>query len=255
MDLGSIGGIALGLGMIVFVGIGPSKIGMFLDIPSMAIVMGGTLGAIFVSYPLKNVINLTSVFKNIFSSKAQDPVSVIKQIVEFAEQARREGILCLEARSQEVEDEFLRKGIQLAVDGTEPELIKDIMQTEINYIDERHNTNYGIMAGIGGLAPAFGMVGTLIGLVLMLANMSDPNAIGPAMAVALITTLYGAIVANLFFIPFESKLKTLSLDEVQMKTLMLEGVMSLQSGDNPKIVQWKLESFVDPNTRVKLGKK
>ncbi len=255
MDLGSIVGIALGLFFIVFIGISPSKIGMFIDIPSAAIVIGGTLGAMLVSYPVKYVTNLTSIFKNIFSNSPSEPVGVIKQIVEFAEQARREGILCLEARSQEVEDEFLRKGIQLAVDGTEPELIKDIMQTEIDYIGDRHNVNYGMMAQAATLGPAFGMIGTLIGLVLMLANMSDPNAIGPAMAVALITTLYGAIIANLFFAPFEIKLKTLDQEEVQMKTLMLEGVMSLQSGDNPKIVQWKLEAFVDPQTRVKLGKK
>jgi chemotaxis protein MotA len=255
MDLGSLIGLLFGFSAIVIIGIGPARIPMFIDIPSLGIVIGGTLGAVLIAYPAKYLGNLSSVIKNIFSNTPRDHQGTIKQIVEFAEQARREGILCLEARSQEVKDEFLKKGIQLAVDGTEPELIKDIMQTEINYIDERHDTNYNIMATVADLAPAFGMIGTLIGLVLMLANMSDPNAIGPAMAVALITTLYGAITANLIFKPFESKLKSLHLEEMQMKTLMLEGVMSLQSGDNPKIVQWKLESFIDPATRIKLGKK
>ncbi len=253
MDIASIGGIIFGLGAIVFIGIGPARIPMFIDIPSMGIVILGSLAATFVSYPLKTLSNFTSVLKQIFSPQKSDPIAVIKQIVEFAEQARREGILCLEARSNEVEDEFLKKGIQLAVDGTEPELIKDILQTEIGFIEERHETNAGIMAAIAGLSPAFGMIGTLVGLVLMLANMSDPNSIGPSMAVALITTFYGAVIANLFFTPFETKLKNLSAEEIKIKTLMLEGIMSLQSGDNPKIVQWKLEAFVDPATRVKLG--
>ena len=255
MDLGTIVGLGFGFFAIVFIGIGPVRLPMFVDIPSVGIVIGGTIGAILISYPLGYIKNMSSVIKHVFSNSSQDSISVIKQIVEFAEQARREGILCLEARSQEVEDEFLKKGIQLAVDGTEPELIKDILQTEIGFIEERHNTNSGMMAMVADLCPAFGMIGTLIGLVLMLANMSDPNAIGPAMAVALITTLYGAIIANLLFKPIESKLKTLSAEEIDLKTLMLEGIMSLQSGDNPKIVQWKLEAFVDPDTRVKLGKK
>ena len=255
MDIGSIIGLAFGAIAITVIGIGPARIPMFIDIPSVGIVLGGSVGAVLVSFPMGYLVNLTSVLRNIFSHQIQEPVSVIKQIVEFAEQARREGILCLEARSQEVEDEFLRKGIQLAVDGTEPELIKDILQTEIDFIEERHRTNYNMMAHIADLTPAFGMIGTLIGLVLMLANMSDPNAIGPAMAIALITTLYGAILANLIFKPFEAKLKTHSMEEAQLKALMLEGIMSLQSGDNPKIVQWKLESFVNPATRIKLGKK
>lgn len=253
MDFATIFGLLGGFSAILFIGMGPARLPMFIDLASMGIVFGGSLGAVFVSYPFKYLINLTSVIKQIFSPQTRDPVSVIKQIVEFAEQARREGILCLEARSNEVEDAFLKKGIQLAVDGTEPELIKDILETEISFVEERHSTNFGIMGAVAGLTPAFGMIGTLVGLVLMLANMSDPNSIGPAMAVALITTLYGAILANLIFTPFETKLKTISAEEIQLKTLMLEGIMSLQSGDNPKIVQWKLESFVDPATRVKLG--
>lgn len=255
MDIGSIIGIAGGALAIVMIGMGPKMITSFIDLQSVGIVFGGTIGAVLVSFPMATLFNLTGVLRNIFSHKSDDPVSIIKQIVEFAEQARREGILCLEARSQEVEDEFLRKGIQLAVDGTEPELIKDILETEIGFIDERHSANYGIMGHIADLTPAFGMIGTLIGLVLMLTQMADPAAIGPAMAVALITTLYGAILANLIFKPFEAKLKTLSQEEIQLKTMMLEGIMSLQSGDNPKIVQWKLEAFVNPETRIKLGKK
>ena len=255
MDFGTVGGIIGGLVVIIFVGIGPARIGMFIDIPSMAIVLGGTASAMFICYPMGQIKMFVAVVKNAFLPQKQTPIDVIKQIVSFAEQARREGILALESRAEEIDDEYLKKGIQLAVDGTEPELIKDIMNTEVAFIEERHKVNYGMLENGAALAPAFGMVGTLVGLVLMLANMSDPTAIGPAMAVALITTLYGALSANLVLIPLGFKLKHYSSEEILVKKLMLEGIMSLQSGDNPRIVEWKLASFVDPETRLKLNEK
>lgn len=180
-------------------------------------------------------------------------MEVITLISKFAEQARREGILSLEASIADVEDEFLKKGIQLAVDGTEPDLIKDILTTEIEFIEERHTLNIDMVDNVAALGPAYGMIGTLVGLVLMLANMSDPANIGPAMAIALLTTLYGAVIANVFFIPFALKLKKYSQDEINMKNMMLEGIMSLQSGDNPRIVTWKLTAFVDPVTRLQFA--
>ena len=250
MDISVVGGLLFAVAVIVFVGIGPANIMLFVDVPSLGIVIGGTLGAIFVAYPTAQVTSLVAILKNVFMPQVNDPIATIKLIVNFAEQARREGILALESRIEEVPDEFLKKGIQLAVDGTEPSLIKDIMNTEVSFIEERHGSNASMMGDIAGLCPAFGMVGTLVGLVLMLANMADPSAIGPAMAVALITTLYGAIVANLFFTPFQMKLKSCSAKEIVLKTMMLEGIMSLQAGDNPKIVEWKLSSFVDPATRI-----
>lgn len=250
MDLGTIGGLIGGTFVIIWFGIGPTRIPMFIDIPSVAIVIGGTIAAVFVSYPIRHLKNVVAVIKNTFFPQSNDAVAVIKMIVSFAEQARREGILALENRTQEIDDEFLKKGIQLAVDGTEPELIQDIMRTEISFIESRHKSNFEVVDAIGALAPAFGMIGTLVGLVLMLANMSDPTAIGPAMAVALITTFYGALVANLFMIPMCIKLKYYSADEILIKNLMLEGIMSLQSGENPRIVEWKLTAFIDPDRRV-----
>jgi len=255
MDLGTIGGILAGLAVIIGVGIGPTRIPMFIDIPSVGIVVGGTLCAVFISFPGSTVKGIVSAMKNAFFPQKYEIVEVIKMVVSFAEQARREGILALEARTQEIDDDFLKKGIQLAVDGTEPELIKDILDTEVGFIEERHKKYIGVMEQIATLGPAFGMIGTLIGLVLMLANMSDPSAIGPAMAVALLTTLYGSLIANLFFIPFTAKLKAYSEEEIVLKTLMLEGIMSLQAGENPRIVEWKLSSFVDPDTRLKISDK
>lgn len=253
MDLGTVGGLVVIIGLIAGLGIGPANIPMFIDVPSVAIVIGGTFGAIFVCYPLGSVKNLVGILKNTFFPQAQDFVTIIKLVVSFAEQARREGILALEARIQEIDDEFLKKGIQLAVDGTEPELIKDILETEIGFVEERHKANAQIVDDVGALGPAYGMIGTLVGLVLMLANMSDPSAIGPAMAVALLTTMYGSIMANVFAIPLGTKLKFYSSQELLTKTLMLEGIMSLQAGENPRIVEWKLSSFIDPQTRLQIS--
>jgi len=255
MDFGTVGGFCLGWFFIIWFGIGPTRLMMFWDAPSVAITLGGTIAGVMMSFSLKFLGKTGSILKQAIFHKELDQISVIRQIVDFAEQARREGILVLEARAQEVKDEFLKKGIQLAVDGTEPDLIRTILSNEINFISERHGNNASIMGDTANLAPAFGMIGTLVGLVLMLANMSDPTAIGPAMAVALITTFYGAIVANLVCTPLESKLKRYSAEEITMKNMMLEGIMSLQSGDNPKIVQMKLETFLSPEQRLKLAKK
>ena len=249
MDIATIIGLAAAVILIVM-GMGLSTIGSFIDIPSVQIVVGGTIGAIFTSFPLKKVLSTIGVVKNAFFTPALTPVETIKQLVDFAEQARREGILALEARANEVEDEFLKKGIQLAVDGTEPELIKDIMSTEIMFIESRHDGGAKILDTAATLAPAFGMIGTLIGLILMLKNMTDVDSIGPNMAVALLTTMYGSFIANVICIPLSVKLKGYSAQEIMVKELMLEGIMSLQSGDNPRIVEQKLTAFVEPGQRA-----
>ena len=253
MDLGTIGGIVGGLILIIGLGIGPSRLGMFIDVPSLAIVLGGATSAIFISYPTSGVKSIVTIIKNTFIHETPNYIETIKLLVSFAEQARKEGLLALEARIQEIEDEFLRKGIQLAVDGTEADLLRGILMTELNFLEERHKDNAGMLSTVADLAPAMGMVGTLIGLVLMLANMSDVSAIGPAMAVALLTTLYGALVANLFFTPWSTKLKNYSGEEILLKSMMLEGILSIQSGDNPRTVEMKLGAFLDPESRMQLS--
>ncbi len=249
MDIATIGGL-IGAYVLIVLGMKLENLAAFIDIPSIQIVLGGTVAVIFVSQPLGKVLGIVGILKNAFFVKRHTPAATIKQLVGFAEQARREGILALEARAQEIDDEFLKKGIQLAVDGTEPDLIKDILSTEITFIEARHKFGADMFELAGSLSPAFGMIGTLIGLILMLGNMSDPDSIGPNMAVALVTTLYGSMIANTFCIPIAAKLKNYSNAEILVKELMLEGIMSLQSGDNPRIVEQKLSAFIEPGERA-----
>lgn len=249
MDIATIIGLFMAYTVILF-GMGVTRLGAFIDIPSALITVGGTIFSLFTAFPLSRIFTAFSVVKNAFFTQPATAVEIIKLLVDFAEQARREGILALEARANEVQDDFLKKGIQLAVDGTEPELIKDILSTEVAFLEQRHENGTKLFEVAGNLAPAFGMIGTLIGLVLMLGNMNDVESIGPNMAVALITTLYGSIIANTICIPLTEKLKGYSAQEVVIKELMLEGIMSLQSGDNPRIVEQKLTAFIEPGIRA-----
>jgi chemotaxis protein MotA len=248
MDFATIIGIFLSISLVLY-GIQLPNLPAFIDLPSAYITVGGSLGTVFTAFPLRQIINTVNVLMKAFIVKQVTPVETIRQLVEFAEQARREGILALEARAQDIKDEFLKKGIQLAVDGTEPDLIKDILSTEIAFVETRHEEGAKVIDFWGNAAPSFGMIGTLIGLVLMLKNMSDVSTIGPNMAVAIITTFYGALIAYATCSPLVNKLKGYSAQEVMVKNLMLEGIMSLQSGDNPRIVEQKLMAFIEPSLR------
>ena len=236
----------------LMVGIG-SNLPSMIDPPSMIIVVGGTLSATLIANPLAEVINLVGVVKNAVLTNVPVPTDIIERIVAFAEMARREGILALESAIEDGDDAFLSNGVKLAVDGTEPDLIMDILETELSFIEERHKTGAEIVANMGNAAPAFGMIGTLIGLVIMLKNMDDPAAIGPGMAIALLTTMYGAILANIIFGPISAKLKLYSAKEVLAKRMIIEGIMSIQSGDNPRIVETKLSVFLSPKFRPSGG--
>lgn len=249
MDLASILGLAMGVGFVLFGILSGGSLALFINIPSIMIVVGGSVGATLINYPLSDVIGVAKIVKKAFLHTEESPIGVIDILVSFAETARREGILSLEQKAAGIDDEFLKKGINLAVDGTEPEYIKEIMETETNYIAERHKVGAGIFDSMGAYAPAFGMVGTLIGLINMLAKMDDPSSIGPSMAVALITTLYGAFIANLICLPIAGKLKARSASEILIKELCIEGIMSIQSGDNPRIVEGKLKAFLSPAMR------
>ena len=249
MDLTTVIGLVAGVSVIILGIMQGGDILSFFDAASVFIVGGGTLSAIIVAYPINELVGVIAVVKKTIFSKTQPTTETIATLVSFAERARREGILALERHMEEIEDEFLSKGIQLAVDGTEPELMRSILATELDYLEKRHASGAGILGTGGALAPAFGMVGTLIGLVLMLQTMQDPSTIGPKMAVALITTFYGAVLANLVFIPLTNKLKRRSEEEVLIKELMIEGILSIQSGDNPRIVEQKLTSFISPKLR------
>ncbi|MBW7997692.1 MAG: motility protein A [Candidatus Glassbacteria bacterium] len=249
MDLTTLIGLIAGLAVIVLGIQQGGTVLSFIDPASIFIVIGGTTSAVIVSYPINELVGVVNVVKKTIFADTQPVTETIATLVSFAERARREGILALERHMEEIEDEFLSKGIQLAVDGTEPELMRSILTTELDYVEKRHASGGGIMATCGSLAPAFGMIGTLIGLVLMLQTMDDPSTIGPKMAVALITTFYGALLANLLFVPMTTKLKRRSAEEILVKEMMIEGILSIQSGDNPRIVEQKLTSFISPKLR------
>ena len=249
MDIATVLGIVSAFGLVLSAILMGGGINLFINIPSLLIVVGGTLGTTMINYPLKDVLGVIKVVKNVFFSKSASTSDIIKQFGEFSNKARREGILALEGEIQNVQEEFLQKGIQLSIDGLEPNAIREILETETSYIQDRHKLGAEIFTTMGTYAPALGMVGTLIGLVQMLQTMSDPSSIGPAMAVALLTTFYGAVMANIICLPISGKLRTRSTEEVLVKEMMIEGVICLSNGENPRIVEQKLAAFLAPNQR------
>jgi chemotaxis protein MotA len=252
MDIATLIGLVAGIVLIVWsiVSGAGDKVGAFLDTPSVAMVIGGTAAATFISFPLKSVLSVGKVVKNAFLHKAQSPQKLIEDFVSYAEIARRDGILSLESVTKDIKDDFVVKGIQMAIDGTDPELIEQILNSELDGIAERHSTGKSIFDCMGKYAPAFGMIGTLVGLVIMLQNMDDPSSIGKGMAVALLTTLYGAVVANLICLPLADKLARRSSEELLLKEIVIRGVMSIQSGDNPRVVEQKLKTYLPPSMRM-----
>ena len=250
VDIGTILGMTIAIGSIViaiFLG-GSTPMGL-VNGPSIFVVLVGTLGATIVSFPLARLFSLHKVILKSVFTKPADVVETIKDLVRFAEVARREGILSLESLIGEMKDPFIVRGVKMAVDGTDPELIRTIMETELEALMERHGQGKQILDTIGRYAPAFGMIGTLMGLIAMLGAMDDPSAIGPSMAIALITTLYGAFIANIFTGPLADKLQARDAEEVLVKTIIISGVMAIQSGDNPRIVESKLMTFLPPSMR------
>ncbi|MGI6458602.1 MAG: motility protein A [Candidatus Hydrogenedentales bacterium] len=249
MDIATLVGLISGVTLVVVSILMGGNPGVFWSSSSVVIVMGGTLAATLINFPLGDVLSVMNTVKNAFFHKDVPPESLIPRLVSFATIARREGILALESHAGEAEDEFLEKSVQLAIDGTAPELIKDILTTELAFMEDRHAMGQSILMAMGTFAPAFGMIGTLIGLVQMLATLDDPSKIGEGMAVALLTTLYGALLANMVFLPGAGKLKVRTSNELLAKELVIEGILSIQSGDNPRVVEQKLKAFVSPAVR------
>ena len=217
----------------------------FINYPSLMIVIGGTMGATLISYPLSEVMSVVGVAKNAFLYRTQSVDELIPLMVGFAKTARKEGILSFESKLKDIDDNpFLIKGLQMAVDGMESGVIDDVLTTETAYVGERHKLGAEIFSTMGAFAPAVGMLGTIIGLVQMLMQMDDPSSIGAPMAVALLTTFYGTLLANLLFLPISGKLKTRSKQEMLLKQMVIEGVIAIQSGDNHRIVEQKLKAFI-----------
>ena len=250
MDITSILGVIIGAVLIVFVGIGTDKLGNFWDVDSLAIVLGGTIAAVIASYPFKRLSTLLKHTKILFQGKKYNIGELIDTLVEMAQLARQNGLLALEEKANEIDDLFFKQGIMLIVDATEPEEVRNLLESDVDAMLTRHEDCIGIYSMLEAKAPAFGMIGTLVGLVNMLNNMSDPNSIGPQMAVALITTLYGSLLANWICTPVAMKLKANNSEEYQLKEILIEGLLSIQAGENPRVIEEKLKSFLAPKDRT-----
>ena len=248
-------GITFGFAMIIL-GIaansGFSAVKTFLDVASLLIVLGGVTASLLTSYKKEEIRMFTRVFRESFYKNDQRLPELIQLFVKLSERARREGILALENELEEVEDPFIKKGILLAVDGLEPEMINDILTAEVVALEERHEKGRSILEKAADYSPAWGMVGTLIGLILMLGSLDDPSSLGPSMAVALITTMYGVVLANLVFSPMANKLANKTDEEVFIKQIIIEGVIGVQSGQNPRILEEKLSAFLSEDDKIRI---
>lgn len=249
MDLATIVGLIAGFVFIV-AGIGLGRILDFVDLPSFMITVGGTVAATVIAYPVSRLKEVAKVTRVVFRSKEDDPSQLIQALVGYAVRARREGLLALESETNAAADPFLRKGLGLVVDGTDPEMVRSILETDISFLEERHKAGAQMFESMALFAPAFGLVGTLIGLIQMLGKLEDPGTIGPAMAVALLTTFYGSVLANLIFLPVAGKLKVRSAEEILRKEVMIEGILAIQAGEGPSVITEKLNSFLSPQLRA-----
>ena len=257
MDLASLIGLILGLVMVVF-GIvtgdgGFSLLPNFIDVPSVIITIGGSIAGVIASHKLTD---MGPGFKGMVMSMKEpgyNPAEMITNIINLSNVARKEGLLALEEAASEIQDEFLKKGINLVVDGTEPDLVRGIMETDLMCIEQRHKKVIGFWEKWGELGPAWGMIGTLIGLVNMLKNLTDSSTIGPNMAVALLTTLYGSLIANWICSPTATKLKENNDNEMLIKQVIVEGLLSIQAGENPHVIEEKLKTFLAPTLRGGVG--
>ena len=250
MDISTILGFVVGtVCIIISIYQGGGTIGDFADGASVFIVIGGTICALLVAYPMPKLLEGLKTIKYAFRKQEIDPTEVIKKINDLALSARKEGLLALEEIAQNMDDPFLQKGILLIVDGTDAELLRSILETEIAFVENRHKDNQKVWESMADLGPAWGMIGTLIGLIIMLGALSDPSTLGPKMAVALITTFYGSIIANFIASPIANKLKLNSSDEILHKQVMVEGLLSIQAGENPRVIEEKLKAFLSPGVR------
>lgn len=252
LDIASLGGMLLGVAMFVFGVLSnggiPALEGMW-DLPSVIITLGGSISGVLAANKLPDFINGLKGITLIFKNDTQDAGAVIENIISLSNIARKEGLLALEEAANGIEDPFLKKGVMLVVDGTDPELVRGILETDLECIESRHKKVIGFWEKWAELGPAWGMIGTLIGLINMLKNLEDSSAIGPNMSVALVTTLYGSLIANWLCNPIASKLSVNNGLEIMMKEITVEGLLSIQAGENPRVIEEKLKSFLAPSVR------
>lgn len=251
MDIASIIGLILGAVLTVF-GILSSgaSMGDYWDLPSALITFGGTFSCVLASHTMQEYLNGMKSITLAFKVPVINTSEMIKNIIDLSNVARKEGLLSLEEAASDLEEPFLKKGILLVVDGTDPDLVRAILETELISVEDRHKKVIGFWEMVAAMGPAWGMIGTLIGLVAMLKDLNDVSSIGPSMAVALITTLYGSLLANWLATPIANKLKVNNAAEIQQKEVMIEGLLSIQAGENPRVIEEKLKSFLAPKDRT-----
>ena len=250
MDIATILGLVLGIGLVIgSILIGGGGLDGFIDTPSLMITVGGSIAALLINFPLAKVLGVFNIIKKCFLTKLPASHDVIFRFKEYASIVRRDGLLALEEKIDQVEEEFIKRGLELVVAGTSREDLTQVVETEINYVEQRHQVGKKIIDALASAAPAFGMVGTLIGLVQMLRELDDPSKIGIGMATALLTTLYGALIANLFCIPLAGKLETRTQEEVMIRELTLAGLLALVDGQTPRALQERLQAFLSQSHR------
>lgn len=257
MDLATIVGLIAGISLMLFgIVTGPdgfNGIMSFVHVPSMLITFGGAFASVLIQYPLRDFLNSLKSIRKAFKEPKNDDAATIKNIIDLSNIARKEGLLALEEAANNLEDEFMKKGILLIVDGTDPEMVRSIMENEMICVEDRHKKVIGFYENVASMGPAWGMIGTLIGLINMLKNLSDISSVGPNMSTALVTTFYGSLLANWVATPIAGKLKYNNSTEIMLKEVMIEGLLSIQAGENPRVIEEKLKSFLSPQHRNALN--
>lgn len=245
MDKATLIGLILGIGAVIGgQTLEGGHVGSIMQITAAIIVFGGTLGAVFISYPFQDVISSFKEVKKIIKEPPLNPSQVIKQITQYANKARKEGILSLEKELKAIEDQFLKKALTLAVDGVEPHMIRETMATELEYLDEHGKIHSKVFKSAGGYAPTIGILGAVLGLIHVMENLNDPSKLGVGIATAFVATVYGVGSANLLFLPMSNKLEVRHRHEMILKEMILEGIVSVATGENPRLIEEKLNSFL-----------
>ncbi|HRV09316.1 MAG TPA: MotA/TolQ/ExbB proton channel family protein [Acidobacteriota bacterium] len=245
MDLATVVGLIAGIIVISLAVLDGDNPLIFVNLPSVLIVFGGTTATVLIRFPLERVLRTMQVIKHAFTFRLPSPWETIEEIVNLSRKSRKDGLLSLE--DYETEDPFLARGLILVVDGAEAESVENVLLTDIRYFRQRHKQGQDILLAVAESGPAFGMIGTLIGLVIMLNNMSDVAKLGPAMAIAILTTLYGSVLANLFAIPLAKKLEVRSKEESLIRELILVGLVNIARGENPRMIETVLKAFLSEN--------
>lgn len=249
MDLATLIGFVMGFLCIIVAIMMHGSLTDFIDLPGALVAFGGSFSALFINFPLKKVLGVLGIVKHCFLTKLADPAAEIRRFADLSTIARRDGLLALEQQVADIPDQFLRRGLEMVIDGTPKEKLEEVLSIEVSCIQERHKTGKKIFDQLGASLPAFGMVGTLIGLIQMLHELDDPTKIGAGMAVAMVTTFYGAFVANLVFLPLGGKLEARSKEEVLLRQLMIQGLVAMAEGEAPRALEAKLKAFLAPKAR------